>query len=157
MSIISAGLLMCRWWQSELQYFLVHPGGPYFKNKNEGAWTIPKGLQESQEDLLAAAIREFTEETGIIPHPPYQDLGSIKQKGGKLVHAWTFIGEWDDTTEIETNTFLLEWPPKSGKKTEFPEIDKAEWMSFEKAMARIIAEQQPFLSSASNFYKSAIK
>src|SRR5688572_17502083 len=129
----SAGLLMCRWYDGLLEYFLVHPGGPFFKNKDAGAWSIPKGLPDEGEEMLKAAIREFIEETGINPTPPYYELSPIKQKNGKTVFAWTFLGDWDATTGIKSNLFKLEWPPKSGKFQEFPEQDRAAWMDLEKA------------------------
>src|SRR5437868_1729489 len=119
--LISAGLLMCRWNDTMLEYFLVHPGGPFFKNKDEGVWSIPKGLPEGDEDLLITAQREFLEETGIQPTPPFYQLPIIKQKGGKIVHSWTFQGSWDSVKGIVSNTFKLEWPPRSGKFQDFPE------------------------------------
>jgi predicted NUDIX family NTP pyrophosphohydrolase len=145
---ISAGLVMCRMFNSELEFFLVHPGGPFFKNKQLGVWTIPKGLPEINEDLLFAAQREFAEETGIIPKPPFFPVGTIQQKGGKVVHGWTFLGEWDAATGIRSNTFKLEWPPKSGKFQEFPEQDKGEWMRYDQACLHIIPTQIPLLNRA---------
>src|SRR5690349_2485033 len=121
---ISAGLLMYRKVPG-LEFFLVHPGGPYFKNKTLGVWSIPKGLPENDEDLLITAQREFKEETGITPSPPFDPLGSIQQKAGKIVHAWSFSGSWDPTTGITCNTFSIEWPPRSGRFQEFPEQDQA--------------------------------
>lgn len=145
---ISAGLLMCRL-QSELEFFLVHPGGPFFKNKDVGVWSIPKGLPEKDEDLLLTAQREFREETGITPLAPFHPLGSIQQKAGKIVHAWTFAGTWDPADGIHCNTFSLEWPPKSGKMQEFPEQDRAAWMNYEKATVHINPAQLPLLERAS--------
>src|SRR5688500_18499587 len=95
---IAAGLLMCRQVQNKTEFFILHTGGPFFKNKDAGFWTIPKGLPEGNEDLIITAQREFKEETGITPQPPFHSLGSIQQKGGKIVHAWAFTGEWDSET-----------------------------------------------------------
>jgi predicted NUDIX family NTP pyrophosphohydrolase len=146
---LSAGLLMCRNTPSQsFEFFLVHPGGPYFKNKDEGVWSIPKGLPDGEEDILLTAQREFQEETGLKPEPPFYELGSIRQKGGKVVHAWAFLGEWNPDEGITCNTFKLEWPPRSGKFQEFPEMDKACWMTYPEASKRIIAEQIPLLSRA---------
>src|SRR5436190_5427068 len=125
---IAAGLLMCHWAGTELEYFLVHPGGPFFKKKDAGVWSIPKGMPEGEEELLNAAKREFYEETGLVSKPPFHELGKIEQKGGKIVYAWTFLGEWISTDGIQCNTFTIEWPPRSGRQQEFPEVDKAEWM-----------------------------
>lgn len=145
MSIVSAGLLMYSLREGKLLLFLVHPGGPFFKNKHEGWWTIPKGLPEPGEELLEAAKREFHEETGISVIPPLLDLGSIKQKGGKTVFCWGFKGSWNSEEGIKCNNFLLEWPPKSGKKISYPEVDKAEWIEYEKALRWINEKQQPFI------------
>jgi predicted NUDIX family NTP pyrophosphohydrolase len=147
---ISAGLLMYRNVQ-EPEFFLVHPGGPFFKTKELGVWSIPKGLPDGSEDLLATAQREFKEETGLTPVPPYHPLGTIKQKGGKIVHAWAFAGEWDPVRGITCNSFKIEWPPRSGRFQEFPEQDKAAWMNLEQARSHIIPEQIPFLEQAINF------
>ncbi|HYG17766.1 MAG TPA: NUDIX domain-containing protein [Ohtaekwangia sp.] len=148
MRAISAGLLMCRLHHGVREYFLVHPGGPFFARKNEGVWSIPKGIPEKNEDLLEAAKREFFEETGITPVPPFYSLGTAQQKGGKLVHAWCFTGEWEPETGITCNTFPLEWPPRSGKYRDVPEVDKAEWMARDKAVLMINPAQIPFLSRA---------
>lgn len=147
---ISAGLLMCRIFEGELQYFLVHPGGPFFKKKDAGVWSIPKGVPNEGEPLLEAAQREFSEETGIKPSPPFYELGNIRQKAGKIVYAWAFTGQWDSSSGITCNEFLLEWPPRSGKKVSFPEVDKAEWFSFDDAQVKIISAQIPFLEIAKN-------
>lgn len=145
MAIVSAGLLMYKRAYSKIYALLVHPGGPFFKNKDKGWWTIPKGIPSAGESLLEASIREFREETGIEPQPPYLDMGMIKQKGGKLVHCWAFEGKWNEKDGIKCNTFPLEWPPKSGKVVEFPEVDKAEWMPLDKALLFINEKQKPFL------------
>jgi predicted NUDIX family NTP pyrophosphohydrolase len=151
-ALISAGLMMCRFKNGRLEFFLVHPGGPFFKNKDAGVWGIPKGLPEPGEDLLKTAIREFEEETGIAPAGPYAPLGAIKQKRGKIVHAWTFIGSWEPHNGIKSNTFSIEWPPHSGKFQVFPEQDKAAWMDLDHATSAIIPEQIPFLQACSDLY-----
>lgn len=142
---IAAGLLMYRLGEGRWECFLVHPGGPYYKNKHIGFWSIPKGLPEGGEDLLETACREFLEETGIRPVPPYHPLGTIRQKAGKVVHAWAFHGAWDPSSGIKCNEFTLEWPPRSGKTARFPEVDQAAWLSYDDATKIIIAEQRPFL------------
>lgn len=139
-SRVSAGLLMYRHRDGKLQVLLAHPGGPFFKNKDEGSWSIPKGEIESKEDFLEAAQREFEEETGIKPVGPFIELTPVKQKGGKVVHAWAFEGDCDPTG-IVSNTFTMEWPPKSGRQTEFPEIDRAEFFDLETARQKINAAQ----------------
>lgn len=138
-------MLMYRSTLSALEFFLVHPGGPFFKNLDLGYWTIPKGVPDPGEDLADTALREFTEETGITPTPPFLDIGSIKQKGGKVVKAWAFEGDWDPEAGIKCNEFILEWPPRSGKMVKFPEVDRAVWMRYEEAKEAIIKEQIPFL------------
>ncbi len=152
MAIISAGLLMCRKKSRELEFFLVHPGGPFFAKKNEGTWSIPKGLAESDEEIILTAEREFFEETGIKPCPPFHALGSIKLKSGKLVYAWSFMGDWDPDQGIVSNLCEIEWPPLSKKYIDIPEVDKAEWMSFEKAVKMIHPLQIPFLTKAREIY-----
>jgi predicted NUDIX family NTP pyrophosphohydrolase len=143
---ISAGLLLYRTINEHLEVFLVHPGGPFFRNKDEGIWTIPKGETENTESLLETAIREFKEETGIDPEAGhFIRLESIKQKGGKIVHAWAFEGDWDESTPIKSNYFELEWPPRSGKKQKFPEIDKAEFFTVEIARQKINPAQIDFI------------
>ena len=145
---VACGLLMCRWLNTTLQYFLVHPGGPFFKNKNEGVWSIPKGLPEQNEDHLTTAIREFTEETGIVPNPPFYELKTVQQKSGKLVYAWTFEGTWQEEQGITSNMFSLEWPPKSGKMQQFPEQDRGAWMDITLAKKSINPGQIPLLEHA---------
>lgn len=145
---LSAGLLMYRRQPNAsfgLQFFLVHPGGPYFTQKNKGWWGIPKGLPNEGEELLQTALREFGEETGIMPAPPFMPLESIKQKGGKTVWAWGFEGMWDEAQGIRCNSFKVEWPYKSGKWQHYPEVDKARWFSYEEACTYINAAQIPFL------------
>lgn len=145
---LAAGLLMCRISEGIPEYFLVHPGGPFFKNKDAGVWSIPKGIPEEGEVFLDTAQREFFEETGIKPAPPFREIGSVKQKGGKVIHAWTFLGTWDPQTGIKCNTFPLEWPPRSGKMVSFPEVDRARWMDYAEAVRMINPAQIPFLERA---------
>jgi predicted NUDIX family NTP pyrophosphohydrolase len=137
---LSAGLLMYRIKDGIPQVLLAHPGGPFFRNKDDGAWSIPKGEIEPGEDLLLTAQREFKEETGIKPTGPFLPLKPIKQKGGKIVHAWAFEGDCDPNA-IKSNTFAMEWPPKSGRQMEFPEIDRAEFFDLGMAKQKIKAGQ----------------
>ncbi len=148
MAPVSCGLLMLKSGTPSLEVFLVHPGGPYFKNKDLGYWTIPKGLSEAHEPLLDAAIREFREETGILPKAPFFNLGSIKQKSGKVVYAWAFVGTWELGQGINSNSFTIEWPPRSGKTQEFPEIDNASWFTVTEAQKKLMTAQIPFLLRA---------
>ncbi|MBV9875420.1 MAG: NUDIX domain-containing protein [Verrucomicrobia bacterium] len=144
---ISAGLLMYRGRTAprpSLEVLLTHPGGPFWKNKDDGAWMIPKGEVEEGEELLAAAIREFTEETGLVPIEPFLGLGQVKHKSGKTVHAWAFQGDCDPA-QIRSNTFELEWPPKSGRKQEFPEIDRAEFFDLSTARRKMLPAELPLL------------
>lgn len=137
MPSISAGLLMYRQGRDgKLQVLLVHPGGPFWTNKDDGAWTIPKGEVNTGEDLLATAKREFAEETGVAPTGEFRPLGPVKQKGGKTVHAWALEGDLD-TAAIRSNTFTMEWPPRSGKRVEFPEIDRAAFFDLATARKKI--------------------
>jgi predicted NUDIX family NTP pyrophosphohydrolase len=122
---LSAGLLMFRRRRGELEFLLVHPGGPFFVRKDEGAWSIPKGEAAADEDLLSRARIEFAEELGLEPHGDFVPLGSIKQAGGKTVYAWAFEGDLPQDFVLRSNTFELEWPPRSGKHQIFPEIDRA--------------------------------
>jgi predicted NUDIX family NTP pyrophosphohydrolase len=124
-----------------IQVLLAHPGGPYFTKKDEGAWSIPKGEPDADEDLFVTAQREFEEETGLKPQGPFMPLTPIKQKGGKVVHAWAFEGDGDPATCM-SNTFTMEWPPKSGQKQSFPEIDRAEFFDLGTAMKKIKAGQE---------------
>jgi predicted NUDIX family NTP pyrophosphohydrolase len=143
----SAGLLMYRKRGKNLEVFLAHPGGPFFQNKDDGHWTIPKGEIESEEESLSAAIREFREEIGfdIDPSAKFIDLGSIRQQGGKVVHGWAFEGDCPPDYCLRSSTFQIEWPPRSGKSQTFPEIDRAEFFALEVARKKIKAAQVPFL------------
>lgn len=122
------------------QVFLVHPGGPFFRNKDEGAWSIPKGEYVDGEEALAAALREFEEETGQAISGKFIELQPIKQKSGKVVQAWAVEGDIDHDT-IKSNLFEIEWPPRSGKKVSFPEIDRASWFTIDIAKQKIIPAQ----------------
>lgn len=127
-----------------VEILLVHPGGPFWKNKDEGAWSIPKGEFTENEQLLDAAKREFAEETGFTCEGPFIELTPLKQKSGKLIYA--FAAEKDiDATGINSNTFQMEWPPKSGMLKDFPEIDRAEWFSVNDALLKINAGQAKFI------------
>src|SRR5687767_3391937 len=140
----SAGLLFFRIHKSGLEVLLVHPGGPFWSKKDAGAWTIPKGEIEEGEDPLAAAIREVKEETGITAEGKFILLSPIKQKGGKIVHAWALEKD-TDASGIKSNEFEMEWPPRSGKKRTFPEIDKAGWFNLDEANIKILEAQRPFI------------
>jgi predicted NUDIX family NTP pyrophosphohydrolase len=141
---LSAGIVMYRKRGASLEVFLVHPGGPFWKNKDAGAWSIPKGEYEEGEEPLDAARREFQEETGIEVLGNFQPLGQIKQSGGKLVTAWAVEGDCSPS-EVRSNTFSIEWPPKSGRQQEFPEVDRAEWFTCDEAKTRIVKGQIEFL------------
>lgn len=143
---VSAGLLMYRLRAAELQVLLAHPGGPYWGRRDEGAWSIPKGELEPGEEPLAAAQREFEEETGVIPGGPFLELPIVKQKAGKIVHAWAFEGDCDPA-RIRSNTFTMEFPPGSGRIAEFPEIDRAEFFSVEEARRKINPAQVPLIEA----------
>jgi predicted NUDIX family NTP pyrophosphohydrolase len=140
----SAGLLMYRLRAGAVECLLAHPGGPFFKNKDLGAWTIPKGELHPGEAPLSAAIREFQEELGLKPIGKFVALRSITQKSGKLVHAWAFEGDCDPGA-IRSNTFSLEWPPRSGRTHDFPEVDRAAFFGLEEARQKINPAQVPFL------------
>lgn len=137
---LSAGLLLYRTTTGQLEVLLVHPGGPFWKNKDLGAWSIPKGEYSEPEDALTAARREFKEETGIDIDGNFLVLTPVKQKSGKVVHAFAIAAD-TDTSKIVSNTFPLEWPPKSGKTIDVPEIDKAEWFTLTEAKQKINAAQ----------------
>jgi predicted NUDIX family NTP pyrophosphohydrolase len=141
---ISAGLLVYRN-RSGIEVLLAHPGGPYWARKDAAAWTIPKGLVEAGDELLATAQREFTEETGFVAQGPFRALPPVKQKSGKTVHAFACEGDFD-ADKLVSNTFELEWPPKSGRHRSFPEVNKLAWFGLVEAANRILVYQRPLLS-----------
>jgi predicted NUDIX family NTP pyrophosphohydrolase len=140
----SAGVLLFRRTASGIEVLLAHPGGPFWKHKDEGAWSIPKGEYGDQEDPLAAAKREFAEETGVTPSGDFIPLGEVRQPGGKIVSVWAVEGDLDPRNLL-SNTFSLTWPPNSGKWQEFPEIDRAEWFSLVTARRKILKGQTEIL------------
>jgi predicted NUDIX family NTP pyrophosphohydrolase len=143
--ITSAGILLYRWREGALELLLAHPGGPYWRTKDLGHWTIPKGEVEAGEEVLAVARREFVEETGHpVPEGPRIDLGEIRQKSGKLVVAWGVEGDLDPT-DAHSNTFPMEWPPGSGLTEDFPEIDRVAWFDPAEARLRLKAAQVPLI------------
>ncbi|MGZ4226433.1 MAG: NUDIX domain-containing protein [Solirubrobacteraceae bacterium] len=151
----SAGLLVHRERGAQLEVLLVHPGGPMWAKRDAGAWSIPKGEYESDEDPLAAAKREFEEELGTVaPDGPVIDLGEIKQKGGKIVSAWAVAGDVD-VTEITSNTLEVQWPPRSGKMLEIPEVDRAEWFGLHAAREKINAAQAELLDRLTEILDTA--
>ena len=135
-SVPSAGLVLYRRAPGRLEIFLAHPGGPFWHKRDLGAWTIPKGVAEDGEDILAAACREFEEETGIRPIGPFLSLGSIRQKAGKVVHAWAWEGD-ADPARVTSNTMQTEWPRGSGRILTFPEVDRCAWFEAQAARERI--------------------
>lgn len=144
MAATSAGLLLYRRSAEGPVVLLVHPGGPFWKNKDDGAWSIPKGEIGDGEDPLAAAIREFEEELGARPVGDFAPLGEVVQRAGKRVVAFAVEGDLD-VAAIESNSFSLEWPPRSGRIAQFPEVDRADWFSLPLARAKILEGQRPFL------------
>jgi len=142
----SAGLLMYRFLNGELQVYLAHPGGPFFKFKDDGHWTIPKGELAPGEDLLTTAVREFREETGLDPRgPDFIPLGSIRQRGGKIVHGWAFEGDCPEGYVHHCNSFKMEWPPRSGKWGDYPEVDRVGFFTLIQARRKMKDMQIPFL------------
>ena len=137
----SAGLLMYRVRSGELEVFLAHMGGPFWGHKDQGAWSIPKGEFAEGEEPLAAAQREFTEETGCRAQGPFMALTPVTQRGGKRVYAWAVEGDCDPA-QLRSNTFSMEWPPRSGKQQEFPEVDRAAWFTIPVALEKILAGQR---------------
>jgi len=139
----SAGLLLFRR-RKDVEVLLAHPGGPYWQGKDEDAWTVPKGEIEHGEDELTAARREFAEETGYRSDGPVLSLGSVCQPGGKLVHVWAVDDDWDPT-QLMSNSFSMDWPPRSGRARLFPEIDRAAWFGLDEARRKILKGQVAFL------------
>ena len=144
MSKESAGLLVFRRTSGGLEVLLAHPGGPFWAKKDEGAWSIPKGELAAEEDPLAAALREFEEETGVIIAGTPLALQPVRQPSGKIIRAWALEGDLDPAT-VKSNTFSLEWPPRSGRQQEFPEIDRVAWLPVEEARRKIVPGQVPLL------------
>jgi predicted NUDIX family NTP pyrophosphohydrolase len=141
---VSAGLLLFRRTSGPLEIFLAHPGGPFWSRRDDGAWTIPKGMVNGDEALLDGARREFFEETSIEPVPPFIELGFIKQKAGKTVHAWAWEGD-ADASAIVSNTMRTEWPRGSGRWVTFPEVDRCQWFSPADARVKINPAQSAFI------------
>ena len=128
----------------DVEVLLVHPGGPFFRNRDLGSWSIPKGLYGSGENPLAAAEREFFEETGVRPHGPYVSLGQCRLSSGKIVTAWAFEGDCA-AEQCTSNTFSIEWPPRSGRTQTFPEVDRAGWFHLDRARSKVAKGQVPFI------------
>jgi predicted NUDIX family NTP pyrophosphohydrolase len=145
---LSAGILLYRRREAGVEVLLVHPGGPFWAKKDDGSWSIPKGEYAAGDDPLSAAKREFEEETGAamdaVSRGDFLPLTPIKQAGGKIVTAWSVEGDFDPTL-LRSNVFELEWPPKSGRKKEFPEVDRAAWFSPDDARRKLLASQAPLL------------
>jgi predicted NUDIX family NTP pyrophosphohydrolase len=149
----AAGILLYRQSPRGLEVLLAHPGGPLWARKDLGAWTIPKGQLGSDEGTLDAAKREFEEEMGSPARGDFVGLGSIRQPSGKIVHAFTAESDFD-VAKVKSNLFTLEWPPRSGKQGQFPEVDRAAWFSIEEARQRILKGQEPFLDRLLSLLKS---
>ena len=155
MAKISAGLLLYRIHNGSPEVLLIHPGGPFWAKKDLGAWSIPKGeVENDTDDYFETAKREFKEETGFLPEGDFISLGSVKQKGGKTVHAWAIKGDCD-TSLLQSNTFTMEWPPHSGKQQEFPEADRTEFFPLEKAREKINPAQAEFISNLEQLLKDS--
>ena len=152
----SAGLILYRIRNGQLQVFLVHPGGPYWAHKDLGYWTIPKGEYVNTEDPLDAAKREFHEETGFAAGGVFMELGEIKQGGGKVVTAWAFEGDCDPA-DLISNFCEIEWPPRSRKRLEIPEVDRGEWFSISAAQEHILSSQRPLLERLSVRLQSGLR
>ena len=144
MNKLSAGIVLYRLQSGEVEVFLVHPGGPFWARKDEGAWSIPKGEYEAGEDPLTVAKREFREETGFDIEGTFHPLTALKQPGGKVISAWAVEGDVD-AAALTSNTFTLEWPPESGKTREFPEVDRGAWLDLSAARAKLQQGQRGFL------------
>ena len=151
----SSGILLYRIKNKHPEFFLIHPGGPFWKNKDVGAWSIPKGEFDEKEEPLAAAVREFKEEIGYDLKGKFEELTPVKQKGGKIVYAWTIEGDIDPSA-IVSNTFKTEWPYKSGKWITAPEVDKAGWFTYDEAKEKINSAQVAFLDEWTSIYSSKI-
>jgi predicted NUDIX family NTP pyrophosphohydrolase len=150
---VSAGLLIYRKQSGVLEFFLVHPGGPFFAKKETGVWGIPKGEIDEGEDALAAAQREFEEETGFKAEGPFMSLTPVMQKGGKIVHAWALKGDYNPE-KMKSNTFTMEWPPHSCRQQEFPEVDRAGWFTINEAKQAVNPAQIGFLEELQQMIQS---
>ena len=149
----SAGILLFRFSQSFIEVFIVHPGGPFWKNKDEGAWSIPKGEYDENEDPLQTAIRDFEEETGKKVNGNFIELKPVRLKSGKLIHAWALEGDID-AEKITSNTIEIEWPPRSGKKMTIPEVDRGLWCSSDTARLKLNVGQIPLIKELEEKIKS---
>lgn len=148
----SAGILMYRLRKKVLEVLLVHPGGPFWTKKDIGSWSIPKGEYTDTEDPFTVAKREFEEETGFQVDGDFTQLTPLKQPSGKIVSAWTIEGDCD-ASKIKSNTFLMEWPPRSGRKQEFPEVDRAEWFTINMAKKKLLKWQVGFIEELCKLLK----
>lgn len=148
----SAGLLLYRIREGRIEVLLAHAGGPFWAKRDAASWGIPKGLVEEGEDTLAAARREFREETGHTPMGEPRLLKPLRQPSRKTIHAWAVEGDWDPST-LNSNTFEMEWPPKSGRRAVFPEVDRAAWFTLEEARAKMLPGQVPFLDELAAMVK----
>jgi len=151
MPVISAGLLLFRWRAAQLEVLLVHPGGPYWEQRDAGAWSIPKGEVERGEDARSAALREFREETGFLTVGETLPLGQAKQPSGKVIIAWAMAGD-ADLAQLTSNSVTIEWPPRSGRQREIPEVDKAEWFDLTEARGRIQPGQVYFIDALASLF-----
>ena len=140
----SAGILLYRYQNKLVQFLLVHPGGPFWANKDNGSWSVPKGELDENENILGAAVREMEEETGFKADGPFIALQPVKQKSGKIIYAFATQGDFN-TKDLKSNTCFIDWPPRTNKRLEIPEVDKAEWFSFEEAKEKIVKGQIPML------------
>ena len=144
MPVISAGILLHRRRGASVEIFLIHPGGPFWAKKDVGAWSVPKGLVDPNEDQLAAARREFKEETGFLASGPFRELGTFRQPSGKRLRVWAAEGDCDPA-KLVSNEFEIEWPPRSGKRQKFPEADRGDWFNRADASTKIVKGQKPII------------
>jgi predicted NUDIX family NTP pyrophosphohydrolase len=149
----TAGILMYRRRNGAIEVLLAHPGGPFWQKKDSGAWMIPTGEIDEGEDPLAAARREFEEEMGVAVNGDFRPLASVRQKGGKTVHAWAVEGDFDPAL-LRSNTFEAEWPPRSGRMQQYPEVDRAQWFTLAAAREKILPAQQPLLGELASWLEA---